>query len=89
MKLRKKHQNTLRKIKAQPALGTIHWDDIESLFVALGATIQERGGSAVAIVLKNQVHAFHRPHPSPDTYKRTVKRVKGILETDFPELFAD
>ncbi|WP_248842864.1 type II toxin-antitoxin system HicA family toxin [Lysobacter antibioticus] len=61
--------------------GSIKWADIESLFVSyLGAEKEEREGSRVAFILNGQVHLFHRPHPSPDTDKGAVARVKKILE---------
>lgn len=87
MTLKKKQEKTLRQIKTRPVLGTIPWDDIESLFVSLGATINERAGSRVAIVLNDKVHVFHRPHPNPDTDKGAVASVKRILMSEFPKLF--
>ncbi|AIL73606.1 type II toxin-antitoxin system HicA family toxin [Vibrio vulnificus] len=87
MTLKKKQLITLRKIKNRPVLGTIPWSDIESLFVALGAEVEEREGSRVAIVLNGTPHVFHRPHPSPDTDKGAVASVKRILMSEFPTLF--
>lgn len=87
MALKKKQEITLRKIKARPILGTIPWADIESLFVALGAIVEERAGSRVAIILNGKAHVFHRPHPSPDTDKGAVASAKRILMSEFPKLF--
>ena len=48
---------------------------------ALGAEVEERAGSRVAVVWKNEVRVFHRPHPSPDTDKGAVASVKKWLES--------
>ncbi|WP_259345796.1 type II toxin-antitoxin system HicA family toxin [Neisseria dentiae] len=53
---------------------------MEVLFVELGAEIQEREGSRVAVILFGQVKVFHRPHPSPDTDKGAVASVRKWLE---------
>jgi hypothetical protein len=87
MAIKKKHLTTLRKIKTRPVLGTIPWSDIESLFKSLGAVVQEREGSRVAIILNGRPHVFHRPHPSPDTDKGAVMSVKRLLMSEFPDIF--
>lgn len=62
--------------------GTIRWDDIESLFIALGAEIEQREGSRVAIIWKEQVQVFHRPHPQPETDKGAVASIRKWLEAN-------
>ncbi|UOO76442.1 type II toxin-antitoxin system HicA family toxin [Neisseria sp. Dent CA1/247] len=78
--MKKKHQRTLALIFSRPVSGSIKWADIEALFVELGAEIQEREGSRVAVILFGQVKVFHRPHPSPDTDKGAVASVRKWLE---------
>lgn len=78
--LSNKSQKTLDKINNRPILGTIPWSDIEKLFISLGAEIEERKGSRVAIIYKNKVYVFHRPHPQKVTDKGAVNRVKVILK---------
>jgi|SRR5690554_2572372 len=68
--MKRKHAKTLAAIFSRPTPGSIPWGDIESLFRALGAEIQEREGSRIAVVLFGEVRVFHRPHPSPDTYRQ-------------------
>lgn len=87
IELKKKHQTTVRKIANRPILGTIPWKDIEALFAALGAEIEEREGSRVAVILNGCVHVFHRPHPEPVTDKGAVSSVKKVLTDQFPDLF--
>ncbi len=78
--MKRKHQKTLEKIYSRPVSANIHWSDIESLFIALGAEITEREGSRVAVVLFEGVQVFHRPHPSPSTDKGAVASVRKWLE---------
>ena len=78
--MKRKHQKTLEKIYSRPVSANIHWSDIESLFIALGAEITEREGSRVAVVLFEGVQVFHRPHPSPSTNKGAVASVRKWLE---------
>lgn len=67
-------------IFARPVSGGIKWPDIEALFIELGAEIQERAGSRVAVILFGQVKVFHRPHPSPDTDKGAVTGIRKWLD---------
>lgn len=80
MKLKSKHQRTLELIYKRPVSGSIKWADIEALFIELGADIQERAGSRIAVILFQQVKVFHRPHPSPDTDKGAVVSMKKWLQ---------
>ncbi len=74
-----KHRKTLEAIYRHPVSGTIKWSDIEALLGAVGAEIDERAGSRVAVILEGQVHVFHRPHPSPETDKGAVRDVRDML----------
>ncbi len=56
-------------------------NDIEAMFVALGAEVSEREGSRVAVFLFNEVRVFHRPHPTPDTDKGAVSSIRKWLES--------
>ena len=77
--MRKKHNETLKAIFHQPVLSSIKWKDIELLFAALGAEIEEGRGSRVRILLNNQVSVFHRPHPRKEADKGAVVSVKKFL----------
>lgn len=80
--MQRKHFKTLGALFARPVQSSIRWKDIESLFVSLGATIQEREGSRVAVILLGQVQVFHRPHPSPMTDKGAVASVRRWLKSN-------
>jgi HicA toxin of bacterial toxin-antitoxin, len=78
--MKRAHAKTLAAIYAHPTSANIAWKDIESLFSGLGAVVQEREGSRVAVVLFGEVRVFHRPHPSPKTDKGAVTSARRWLE---------
>jgi len=80
--LKRKHQATLEAVFARPVSGTIRWAEIEALLLALGADIEEREGSRIAIVWRGQVQVFHRPHPRPETDKGAVASMRRWLEAN-------
>lgn len=67
--MRKKHQDTLKAIFADPVRSNIPWLDIETLLVALGAKIGEGRGSRVRLSLNGVDAVFHRPHPRKEADK--------------------
>ncbi|MBR2515369.1 MAG: type II toxin-antitoxin system HicA family toxin [Halomonas sp.] len=46
----------------------------------IGAEVNAREGSRIAVVLFGEVRVFHRPHPSPDTDKGAVASIRKWLE---------
>lgn len=78
--MNKKHQRTLEAIFASPVRASINWKDIESLFAALGAEIEEGRGSRVRVLLNKEEAVFHRPHPQKETDKGAVVSVRRFLE---------
>ena len=68
----------MNAIFAHPISSNIQWQEIEALFVELGAGLSEREGSRVAVVLFNEVKVFHRPHPHTD--KGAVASIRRWLE---------
>lgn len=79
--MNRKHAKTLAAIFSRPTSANIQWRDVESLFKALGADIEERQGSRVAIILFGEVQVFHRPHPKPTTDKGAVASIRKWLES--------
>jgi hypothetical protein len=77
--MRTKHKKTLQAIYHNPILTNIAWSDIESLFIALDADVEEGKGSRVTITLNGEVAVFHRPHPRKETIKGAVKSVREFL----------
>lgn len=80
--MKRKYAKTLEAIFTRPTSGGIQWRDIEALLAELGATIIEREGSRVAVILFGQVQVYHRPHPSPDTDKGAVASIRKWLEAN-------
>ena len=79
--MKRKHRKTLELIFSRPVSGSIKWNDIEAMFVAIGAEVSESEGSSVAVFLFNEVKVFHRPHPTPDTDKGAVSSIRKWLES--------
>ncbi|WP_199590171.1 type II toxin-antitoxin system HicA family toxin [Bremerella cremea] len=77
--MNKKHRRTLEAIFAEPVRSNIAWRDIESMFVAVGAVVEERAGSRIGVLLNDMVAIFHRPHPEKETDKGAVKSVRSFL----------
>jgi HicA toxin of bacterial toxin-antitoxin, len=78
--MRKTHRITLNAINRRPTSGTMKWSAIEALFVAIGAVVEERAGSRVAITLGDAVHVFHRPHGgNQETDKGAINTVRRVL----------
>ena len=62
-----------------PVKSTVLWSDVESLFRANGAHIEEGSGSKVCILLNDVAAVFHRPHPQKETDKGALKSVRRFL----------
>ncbi|HEU4455963.1 MAG TPA: type II toxin-antitoxin system HicA family toxin [Longimicrobium sp.] len=75
-----RHRKTLEAIFADPVRTNIHYLDLESLFVALGAEVNpNRAGSRVAVALHGVRYSYHRPHPENEIGRKTVKDVRDFL----------
>ena len=64
----------------RPVINGIRWADIEALFIALGAEINEREGSRVSVFLFGEIKVFHRPHPAPTMDKGADASIRIWLE---------
>ena len=81
-----KHLKIYKEIYSNPIKSSINWYDIESLFIALGATILEGNGSRIRIELNGERAVFHRPHPEKTIDKGAIKSVRKFLENAGVEL---
>ena len=77
--MNKKQRQTLRRLFEKPTRSDISWNDIESLFIALGAEVTEGKGSRVRVALNDVRAVFHRPHPQRVTNKASVSSVQRFL----------
>ena len=78
--MNKKQRQTLNKILEKPERSDISWENVESLFIALGAEISEERGSRVRIALNDVRAVFHRPHPDRVINKGAVKSIRRFLQ---------
>jgi hypothetical protein len=76
-----RQRHTLIRIFGDPTPADIRWGDIEALLRAAGAEISEGAGSRVRVALGGVRAVFHRPHPSPETRRATVRAVRDLLES--------
>jgi len=74
-----KQRKTLESIFSSPTPSNIEWKKIESLFLALGATVIEGSGSRVSFILNNEKGDFHRPHPGKEAKRYQVKNAQNFL----------
>lgn len=74
-----KQRQTLNDVFLHPVHSGIRWADIESLLIAVGATVRESEGSRITVMLNNVYAVFHRPHPRPTVDKGSVRSVRRFL----------
>jgi hypothetical protein len=75
-----RQKRTLETLFAESAPKNLEWSAIESLLVALGATVVEGRGSRVRFALNGAVATFHRPHPSKDAKPYQIRDARAFLE---------
>lgn len=76
-----KHRRTLDAIFHRPTRSDIPWRDIESLFRALGGSVEPGRGSRRRVALRGMRAVFHEPHPERVTDKGAIASVRGFLES--------
>lgn len=77
--MNRKQSNTLADIFADPVKANVPWRDVEVLFRALHAVVENLGGSRVGVALNGERAVFHRPHPEKETDKGALKSVRRFL----------
>lgn len=80
VRLSKKHQRTLEAIFSTQVPATLQWRRIETLFIALGATKDEKRGSSVTFELNEKTVTLHRPHPRKEANRYHIRRCRNFLE---------
>jgi len=78
--MNKRHQQTLDKMFQSPVPTSLEWQDIEALFLALGARIIEGRGSRVRFELSGVIATFHRPHPAKEAKPYQIRDARRFLE---------
>jgi HicA toxin of bacterial toxin-antitoxin, len=75
-----KHTKTLRAVFKSPTPGTLEWQAIESLLVAVGCDLIEGSGSRVRFSRDGIVASFHRPHPEKEAKRYQVRDARDYLK---------
>jgi len=76
-----RHRRTLQAVFHDPVSGSIAWDDIESLLLAVGCTIIEGNGSRARFEKDGKLAFFHRPHPEKEAKRYQVKDARRFLQS--------
>lgn len=74
-----KHQKVLAEFWAHPIPGNIAYKDTLTVLGELGATVEERAGSKVAVHLNGHTLFLH--HADHSLSKDTVAQVRKFLES--------
>lgn len=75
-----KQKRTLSIIFNEPVSRTLHWKDIESLFLSLKIEKTEGKGSRVRFHKAGKIASFHRPHPHKEAKKYQIRDARTFLE---------
>jgi HicA toxin of bacterial toxin-antitoxin, len=77
--MNKKQTRTLDAIFEDPVPADVHWRDVESLLIALGAELTEGRGSRIRVALNGIRAVFHKPHPEKEVGKSAVRSIPAFL----------
>lgn len=75
-----RHQKTLNAVFKTPVPSSLEWNQIEALFIAVGAQVIEGSGSRVRFELNGVIATFHRPHPQKEAKPYQVRDARKFLE---------
>ena len=75
-----RQRKTLSRIFERPTRSDLEWSEVECLFNALGAEIQEGNGSRIRIKMNGVRSVFHKPHPHPQIKKYAVEAIRDFLQ---------
>lgn len=79
--LNSKQRQTWKAIFTVPTRSNITWAEMESLFLALGASVKPaKRGSKVRVVLNSELSHFHKPHPEKEVPKGAVEAARNFLD---------
>ena len=74
-----KHRKVLHALFAHPVPANISLREVESVFRELGAELEERHNSRVAVTLAGHTVLFH--HAQHSLPKQEVQQIRKFLET--------
>jgi len=74
-----KHAKVLKAIFTDPVSGTIAWNSVEALLVAVGCEVIEGNGSRVRFDRDGEVETFHRRHPAKEAKRYQIRAARTYL----------
>lgn len=74
-----KHLHLLRSLFQDHASANIHWREIESLLLHLGATVEPVHGARFRVVLNRQEFFLHHPHQGNVFDRQGIKHLREFL----------
>lgn len=77
----KKHQKVLSAIFSDHPSSNIHWKEIESLLVHLGAEFREGSGASLVAIINGVEFPMHRSHHNTTMSKKSLHQLKKFLES--------
>ena len=77
----KKHQKVLSSIFSDHLSSNIHWKEIESLLIHLGAEFREGSGASLVITLNGAEFSMHRGHHNSTMTKKSLHQLKKFLQS--------
>ena len=78
--MRRRHRRTLERMRVSPTPVDIRWAEVESLLNALGVNLVERADSRIQLAKGTESIVVHKPHPSPETRRDTVRDIVKFIE---------
>ena len=77
----KKHQKVLSAIFSDHLSSNIHWKEIESLLIHLGAEFREGTGASFVATLNNIEFTMHRSHQNATMSKKSLHLLRKFLQS--------
>lgn len=75
----RKHDRVLSAILQGPVSGNIHWREVESLLLNLGATVEPGHGARLRVMLNGIDGTLHYPHHTGVCGKHDIRHVRDFL----------
>ena len=77
----KKHQKVLSAIFSDHLSSNIHWKEIESLLIHLGAEFREGSGASLVTIINGTEFTMHRCHHNTTMSKKSLHQLRKFLES--------
>lgn len=74
-----KHRSVLQAIYHDPVSSNIHWREVESLLLHLGAEVESSHGARFRIVLNRREFFIHHPHHGSAFGKPEIRHLRECL----------